>query len=457
MNVKRIYHILSFIPLKFNFFVFSFVTLVAYFLLKKWYYQEHDESFYSKFLMILFKFGVVFAIVVIGFSFLSTIFCYFLFLLIRKTSQKNKIISVKLGEGKYSVAGKAPLSVAIFGVLRPILGGISAKLLFTDFSATEAIVLDKNLYQDKKWMRTAVFGTKKVWLPDRRAYKMKGISVYFEDFFGLFSFPFFQSSVNFIFTTPPKFETSELGLMPNKTEEEVQRIKLLKKIQGELINYKSFEPGDDIRRIVWKIFARNKELVIRTPETRDPYASHIYMYVSFLNTLQNSFSEAFDKEMLNQFKDKIRYVLDSTKTSEFECKLILDQTADGNFDLEENERELYQISVAKWRNDYELKDFFKPNTNGVLVLSSLISKEEILEVLSERKEDEVTLFIVKVSDVFKNTVPFSWEKLFFDVKESQASKLKRDWIFSGYRRKVLKNEKLLVEALKEIEIEFSWV
>ena len=110
------------------------------------------------------------------------------------------------------------------------------------------------------------------------------------------------SSGNF-FNGPPLKATGNIIVQPKKTEETNMRIEEMRKVEGELLNYKNFETNDDVRRIVWKIYAKNKELVVRIPETNDPYASHIYFYASFYNAISNDVYEEFNEVFLDHLQN----------------------------------------------------------------------------------------------------------------------------------------------------------
>jgi hypothetical protein len=392
---------------------------------------------------------------VVAFAFLSIIICFIHFIFFSKNSTKKEFIIVKLGESKSAKAGKAQLTVAISGILRPLFGNVKAKLIFADYSQSESIILDANIKQNK-WIRSGIYGSKWVWLPDRKVYKVKGIIIFFEDFLGLFSFSIYKSRDNFIYTTSPYGLDETLSINPNQTEEEIFRIDSLKKIQGELINYKTFEPGDDIRRIVWKIYAKNKELVIKIPEIKDRYASHVYIFVSYLNNLQTLFSEDFDNHMLNYYKDKVRIIYESCKKTNVACKLFIDQEINEFEELETDDRDIFKISVATWQKNYELETFFNRNASGIYVLPTLIEVTVLENVLQNFSLFDKTLIIVKVSDSFKKLLPFSWQKLFFDVPELKENKIKRDWLLSGYRHKVLKNEKKIQSLLNQYSVKHLW-
>ena len=53
---------------------------------------------------------------------------------------------------------------------------------------------------------------------------------------------------------------------PKSTKNDDVRTNQLRKISGEWLEYKKYEATDDIRRIVWKVFAKNKELIVRKQE-----------------------------------------------------------------------------------------------------------------------------------------------------------------------------------------------
>ena len=107
-------------------------------------------------------------------------------------------------------------------------------------------------------------------LKNIKEYDISSGIIYFEDFFQFFSFAGSLPSNGSFFYGPPKKSTGTLMVQPKKTEETNRRIEEIRKVEGELLNYKNFETNDDVRRIVWKIYAKNKELVVRVPETIDP-------------------------------------------------------------------------------------------------------------------------------------------------------------------------------------------
>ena len=162
-------------------------------------------------------------------------------------------------------------------------------------------------------------------LKNIKEYDINSGIIYFEDFFQFFSFTGKLPSNSNFFNGPPIKTTGALVVQPKKTEETNMRIEEIRKVEGELLNYKNFENNDDVRRIVWKIYAKNKELVVRIPETNDPYASHIYFYASFYNAISNDVYEEFNEVFLDNFKTVIWNIYDQLSRQNALIQYIPDQ------------------------------------------------------------------------------------------------------------------------------------
>ena len=83
---------------------------------------------------------------------------------------------------------------------------------------------------------------------------------------------------------------------------------------------KSLETGDNIQRIVWKIYAKSGQLVVRIPETKDPYASHLYLYVSYFHGF-NLKEGAFETELLNVYKDLVRNLFEALQRNGYDVRM----------------------------------------------------------------------------------------------------------------------------------------
>src|SRR5690606_39221073 len=121
------------------------------------------------------------------------------------------------------------------------------------------------------------------------------------------------------------------------------------------------EAGDDVRRIVWKVYARNRELVVRVPELFEPYASHLYFYASFEAAVKKQWTgDGYLTEMLNYYKNRVWTVYDTLAKNEWELRYIPDQQFQipelGN----EAERVARTISNSEWQQDLPVSTYFNP-------------------------------------------------------------------------------------------------
>src|SRR5690606_36307087 len=117
-----------------------------------------------------------------------------------------------------------------------------------------------------------ISGKSSLQLPDIKEYELRGGFIFFEDMLHLVSLTVAQP-VNGHFYQPPVLygEEDDTGVFPKKTESMDVRIDEMRRVEGEYLHYKDFEPGDDVRRIVWKVYAKSRNLDVRMPESFEPY------------------------------------------------------------------------------------------------------------------------------------------------------------------------------------------
>ena len=82
--------------------------------------------------------------------------------------------------------------------------------------------------------------------------------------------PVHQNMGGNFYQAPDTLPQASSEISPKQTNTMDVHIEQLRKVEGDLLHYKSFEAGDDVRRIVWKVFAKNRELVVRIPERMEP-------------------------------------------------------------------------------------------------------------------------------------------------------------------------------------------
>lgn len=390
-----------------------------------------------------------FLVAFVGLGLLTTFFSWLWFMV--RSRQPGWKIDFEFGKGKQAVAGNVDTFIGINKMFRPLFGVVKSRIEFSDMTVTPEITLNENLRDRKKFWRRGIGGRRNMPLRDRREYHITEVHFFFQDMFRLVSIPALRAVDRSMYTVPPELPLRDIKADPNKTEEQDIRIPTPKRVEGEIINYKDFEPGDDVRRIVWKIYARTRQLVVRIPETTDPYASHIYVYASFFHGFPKGRLDAYDAELLNRYKDVVRNLYESLLQTGLEVRLIPDQEVSTNFSVEENEKAVYQVSTANWQSDRDLKAFVNKKDAGVICVSSLVPAAEVEQLLQDIPAN-VTVVLVKTSEIFKKHHVFKFRDLFFRHRFDDMDAVKSSWAISGFRRRLIRNEKAIAEVLKKSNV-----
>ncbi len=367
---------------------------------------------------------------------------------IQSVNSKTVSLQAKFGDGQKAEAGWVPLTITVNGsVVRPLLGTIQARLIFSDKRISDRIVLDVNIPKPKHWWRQGIRGTGQILLHDRGIYDVEKILVSFTDMLGLISLPYRVSFKQQLFTLPRMAAQRNVKATPNSTEDQLQRIDIPKRVEGEHVNYKEFEAGDNIQRIVWKIYAKSGQLVVRIPETKDPYASHLYFYVSFFHGL-NLQGGAFETELLNIYKDRIRNLFEALQRNGYDVKIPQDQEVPRLSGLTEKKNELFQITAASWQNSNNAAAFVKADKAAFVCLSSLTPVGEI-DTIIKNLAPSTPLVVVKLSNAIASPFQISMKDIFFKAEKQPTDALRNPWMISSLRRDIIKNERAIEAALKQ--------
>ena len=445
MLINRLRYFFNFLPFRLNFILFVLIAGLAFFWLR-----ENYVSTESSFGFLVVETGLMIlslAALLVACSFLTTFLSWLYFMLV----YRKQPVQVYLGKDIKEIAGWVPLEVRIMGAIRPFLGYIKASVVFHDFSATDNIVLDRSIQEPGKFIRKGLKGIKKVWMPDRKEYSVKESRLFFNDYFRMFSFTCALPFEKKMYTTPPPTDTKDLDVVPNSSQDLTTRIPTMKRVEGDYFNYKNYEPTDDPRRILWKIYARNKELVIKTPEVFNPFASHLNLVPCFYK--EWSGPQKLETELLNTYKDGLRGLSESLMKQGAMIKWISDQEISTSFEVKEDEKILYQISTAHWQNQRRLQDLVKPNTQAFICISSL-TPAEMLETLPLLKPGAM-LFYFKLSEGYR----WAWLKkgllnlgnIFFKMGDKTNLSLGL-WWFTPLGRKVRQNEKQINNILEDLSV-----
>lgn len=421
----------------------ALLALLSYRLLYRPQPKEADPDAIRPFILLMGSFVLWFLAALVFLSVISAIVSWLYFLWLRRKGKSAFDISFQIDQQKNGKR-KLFLEALLPGVFRPVLGFVKGRLLYDDNQMTEKFALLSSRRKKNSLLRDAITGRSRVGLPDIREYTIKGGFVYFEDLLQLISLPVPQRIAGHFYQPPTALDRETATAAPKKTDTMDIRIDQLRKVEGEHLNYKSFESGDDVRRIVWKVYAKNRDLVVRIPERLEPYASHLYFYASFHDGLQTMVAgNDYMSELLNFYKNNVWGIYEALLRQEWQIRYIPDQQFTTGEELSEKERNELIISNSLWQQHTPVQDYFKPKTGSVLVISSLTDPKALAALLDEC-DNSVQIYYIKLSLAFRQLVPLGWlSRVLFLPPKERLSRLKSNWLFTPLRRQLLKREKEL--------------
>jgi hypothetical protein len=398
-------------------------------------------------LFISVTFWFAFSILVV--SFISAFIPWIIFLF-SKRNQKS-ILKIKTA-GRENVTNQQQVEVNISRIIKPPFGYIRLRLLY-DGNNISPKFAPVALHQKNDFFSMHTKGLYNWPLKNIKEYDINGGIIYFEDFFQFFSFTGKLPSNSNFFNGPPKKTTGALVVQPKKTEETNVRIEEIRRVEGELLNYKDFENNDDVRRIVWKIYAKNKELVVRIPETNDPYASHIYFYASFYNAISNDVYEEFNEVFLDNFKTVVWNIYDQLSRQNALIQYIPDQETKKIFADDPALKVKYMITTTSWQKQNDLQNYFNKQYATLLCVSSLTDAAQLSEIL-DKTGKSLTVVFVQLSKSFANVNVINWlQWIFVKPEKKSTEKLQLSFNLSPLRRKMLENERQIKQMLKKCDCE----
>lgn len=439
--INRLKKASFFIPFTIYFIVFIVVSLFFKNLI-----NQNDtvyDSSYGEILFLLIKVAIFFAIAFLSFSLFSVVVSWVHFLYWKRKT--GIVLQINTNKSTVAQLEKQEVHLHMKPVLKPFFGFIKIRLQYDNQHFSEKFSLAENSSQS--FFGNTLEGHYHWALPQIKEYRIEKAVVYFEDVFQFFSLATSLAANSRFIKHPVSKDPKELNAMPRKTEETNTRIEQMRKVEGELLSYKNFENNDDVRRIVWKIYAKNKELVVRIPEIMDPYASHIYLYPSFFTHFEISGNETIEIPFLNFYKNITWSVYQSLVKQGFEVKYIADtDIASSNLSTEQ-ERIKYAVSTATWHQNKDLKSFVKTKDASVVIISSLSNAEQVRE-LTVQYENEIRFIFVKLTDSFRQQNMIDWVQWLFVRNEQQDMDVyKRKWALSLLKEKIKNNEAALEKIL----------
>ncbi len=459
---RRLRYYLQFVPITIN----AVLCGIALWLLSRLLYQpkkggpgdisgrneDAPISAFQPFILLMAKIALLLVVLMIVVSVLSALFAWLHYLWLKR--KRGALLQLQFStESKDSRKNKVFLNAALEGALRPLLGFVKGRLFYDDYQLTDKFPLLGSKRREGSLLRSAISGKSRLELPDIKEYQLRGGFIFFEDMLHLFSFAVAQPGGGNFYQPPLIRKRDEREVSPKKTETTDIRIEQMRRVEGEYLNYKDFEAGDDVRRIVWKVYAKNRDLVVRVPEMFEPYASHLYFYASFHAAVGDDWLEGdYGREMLNYFKNNVWTVYDTLSGKNFSMRYISDQPLTLPEGHSEKDRVGRMISSSSWHHDKSLSGYFNARHGTVLCISSFTDVRELAQLL-DGADSSTMIYFIKLSNTFRHFVALAWlKRLLFLPPPDRLSKLRGTWTFSPLRIRLGKREKELQALLQKSDV-----
>lgn len=349
---------------------------------------------------------------------------------LKKQRKKNFQWSVVVKDGVEDNYLRFQLSLA--PVMQPLMGFLRFRLLFDDGSSTEKFSLVREKSKQKK--RPAFDGYYDWEQPDVKPYHVAEMVIYMEDFLQFFSFPM-TVDVDTRFTGKLHvIRDYDIAVRQNQQRDEDKMTLSKTRTQGEYLNHKSFEESDDVRRILWKVYAKNRELVVRVPEIVHNNASEVCIYASFHTSFPVGEIDIFEKQALNFYKNAIWTAYAKlSENKDLHVSLVMDLPVRTLADTEKSIQE--NISHGQWQNVKPLPELIAAVSPSLILVSSLNALAEVEAAVA--RHPMATFLLVPLSESFgKRNSWLQW--IFVQGDEWQDAGWK--WKFSIWRGKILNNE-----------------
>jgi hypothetical protein len=291
------------------------------------------------------------------------------------------------------------------------------------------------------------YGRKKLILPNIKSYDLDKTTLFFQDIFRMFSLKIeFRQRISVVIL-PLLIEDIELSNLSCTTDNNEVRTDTVHRKAGEMLHFKHFEASDDIRRIVWPVYAKTKELIVRTIEIHSMYASQIDMYASFCNSYQDLLEKTISDKFMNDYKTYIWEIYTSLKKDN-EVRFIPDQKS--KIAVEYQHEVSAQISGMDWHSN-KIEEYFGSGKISVICISSLILSQDIEQILDKLDINAIVVFAslksserkIGITDIIREIFTIPGEK-----------KINWKWLFSTNRKKVLNNDTAIRNSLISRQVNY---
>ena len=344
------------------------------------------------------------------------------------------------------------LSAALQVSPLPFWGTALLQLFFAEGGTAGPVLLERRGFSllpvgNRKWRTAAPLALRRV-----QTYKVAYAAVQLRDVFGLFAFTLRLPASALAINKPAGTGADMPPLPPSRAIDFTERIEELKPVEGELFQYKNFETGDDMRRIVWKVYARNRDLVVRTPERLEPYASQVDLWASFGAALPLPYDAANEwvQELLSFYKSAAWGLYQSVSRQGLRPVFHSDQEVTGAGGEADTPAAAAQnaITGAQWTAGDSLPAG-AGSKGEVLVVSSLVSPDALTELLRAGRGPSAVCLVALSEAIAPPQKKNLLARIFLRPARTAESRLQNGWQRSPLRLMLQRRETELRTRLDE--------
>ena len=268
-------------------------------------------TFYNA-LAVLLGLVVLFYILVVVLPFLWFFLTYYV---LRRN--RNQIL-FKFPRESCAVGQEFQIDAILQRKMRLFFGAIKFKLVFFNYDTTDWYFLLSNQVRKGQLFNSADRGAIVSFALQFRhhgRFRTRYSVVKFEDPFGLLSLPIIEREYhstdrdkNFYIYSVPVLQPGSLApyyvkkkSVPSVSEQKFQ-------VAEDFFDNKRYEPTDDSRRILWPVFGRMRQLLVRIPERDSVIDADVDIYVLFHNSFYIRDAEWFHTRYDDYLRDIMRFL-----------------------------------------------------------------------------------------------------------------------------------------------------
>lgn len=347
----------------------------------------------------IFNYPLINLLVIIAFWFVLTVFlfstatvffCFLIFQFGKKTLFNNILESGVKNVKSGFIKGNIPV------YLKPLLGKLQAMIWYHERN------------QRPTFIHKIPIGKFTMELPivHIRVYTVQEMDLLFLDFLRMYRLPAALYSVSTFSREPSVLRMEEQPVAPRVYHEENTTTDQVLYHPGEWLQFKTYETGDDVRRILWKLYAKSKDLYVRHQEHYTQHSSRITLVVFFeLDTYFYKYiNPTLLQFLLDKYKNMVYTIYKKLTGLHKDLELVVHHSGKANTDEEVKNL----IAASEWQTTHH---HIELPERSHLILHSLIPPG-LIQAIEEAHHQDISVIPLVHDLLIKKTDRWWWRWLF---------------------------------------------